>query len=519
MPEYPESEILTAHLPCPACGSHDALTEYTDGHTYCFSCRTHTCAAGTPKEPTKMSKQLIQTTGQYPVLTKRRISEATIRKFNYQTAETPAGIVHIAPYYNHSDELCAQHLRGAGKKFSWRGNTDKIQLFGQRLWNQGNRKVIITEGELDCMSISQIQDNKWPVVSIPSGAQGAAKAIKDNLDWLETFQEVVICFDTDQPGETAAMECAQILSPGKAKIAKLPLKDASDMLQAGRGKELLECIWNASTYRPEGIISGTDLWDAILKEPVKGHMTPFEKLNELTYGIRPAELWLFTAGSGIGKSTIVHEIGYKLLMQDKLKIGVMALEEPKEKTAKRYISIHINKPIYIDQTGITEATLRDAFDKTIGQKPCRFELYDHFGSTDIDLLIGKIRYMLVALDVDILILDHISIVVSGLDAGAISEGERRTLDILMSKLKSLTVETNKTILAVAHLKRPEQGKSWNEGKEPRLTDLRGSAALEQLSDMVIALYRDQSSEEESNTAGIIVLKNRPIGPVGKAGYV
>lgn len=37
-----ESELLRAHLPCPHCGSHDALAEYTDGHTYCFSCQHET---------------------------------------------------------------------------------------------------------------------------------------------------------------------------------------------------------------------------------------------------------------------------------------------------------------------------------------------------------------------------------------------------------------------------------------------------------------------------------------------
>ena len=129
------------------------------------------------------------------------------------------------------------------------------------------------------------------------------------------------------------------------------------------------------------------------------------------------------------------------------------------------------------------------------------------------------RYMLTGLDVDVIILDHISITVSGLEGNEISEGERRTLDILMTKLRSLVEETGKTIIAISHLKRPEAGKSWNEGREPRLTDLRGSASLEQLSDVVIALYRDQTDEKAANDAGILVLKNRPVGITGAAGRV
>lgn len=207
-------------------------------------------------------------------------------------------------------------------------------------------------------------------------------------------------------------------------------------------------------------------------------------------------------------------------MQDGLKIGVMALEESKRRTAERYLSIYLSQPLHLNRDGISEAKLREAFDRTIGQEPCRFELYDHFGSTDVDGLMSKIRYMFVGLGVDIVVLDHISIVVSGLEGNEISESERRTIDVLMTKLRSLVQETGKTVLAISHLRRPPSGgKSWNEGKEPTLTDLRGSGALEQLSDVVVALSRDQSDASKSDIGKLLVLKNRPVGITGEAGYV
>lgn len=470
-----------------------------------------------------MSSALI-TSGLEPFsggLATRKLDAHTLIKFDYKKYlnKSKNKVYHVAPYYDQKGSLVAQHLRGQDKEFTWRGTMTGVQLFGRRLWSNGGRMVVVTEGELDCMSLSQLQDNKWPVVSIPSGVGSAVQSFKDNLEWLEAFDSVVICFDNDEPGRKAAKEVAQVLSPGKAKIAQLPLKDPSDMLMAGRGKDLMSCIWNAAVYRPDGIISGPELLQAVLSEPSTGYPTPYAGLDEKTYGIRMGELWLFTAGSGIGKSTVIHEIGYDLLMRSNLKLGVMALEEPKEKTAKRYPSIYLNKPLYLPGHDVSIGKMTEAFEKTIGQQPARFELYDHFGSSETDVLISKIRYMLVALDVDVLILDHISIVVSGLEGDSISEGERRTIDILMSKLKKLTVETGKTILAIVHLKRPETGKSWNEGKEPRLTDLRGSAALEQLSDVVVALYRDQTNEQRENQSGILVLKNRPVGYTGKAGMV
>ena len=517
-----ESTAIRTHRPCPHCGSHDALAEYTDGHTYCYSCETYTNPTKKIKkeDKQKMSGKLITNLTEYPILTKRKLTEDTLRKFEYKCyIKNGNQIQHVAPYYDKNLNLKAQHIRGADKQFSWRGEPDDIQLFGQKLWSAGGKRLTITEGEIDAMTISQIQEHKWAVVSIPSGVGSAVQSVKDNLEWVTSFEKVILCFDSDEQGQKAAKAVAVILPPGKAQIAHLPLKDPSDMLQAGRAKELISCLWNASEYRPDGILDGTTLWEELIKEPEKGIMTPYPELNTATQGIRKGELWLFTAGSGIGKSTIVHEIGYKMLMEHNLKIGVMALEESKRRTAERYVGLYLNTPIHLNREGISEAKLKNAYDKTIGQQPCKFVLYDHFGSTQADVLINKMRYMLTGLGVDIIILDHISITVSGLEGDAISEGERRTLDILMTKLRSLVEETGKTIIAISHLKRPETGKSWNEGREPRLTDLRGSASLEQLSDVVIALYRDQTDEKSSNDAGILVLKNRPVGITGTAGRV
>lgn len=521
-----DSEIVNSHLPCPDCGSSDALALYSDGHTYCFSCRRERQGTKTRKQPErsgkkKMALPLIKDAVEYPKLTKRKLTEETLRKFGYTCRERFNKIWHVAPYYGKDGTLIAQHLRGPEKDFKWAGDTSRLPLFGMQLWNpESAKRVVVTEGEIDCMTVSQIQDNKWPVVSIPSGVGSAAQAFRDNLEWLEAFETVVICFDSDDPGQKAAAQCAALLSPGKATIARLPLKDPSDMYVAGRGKELISCLWNAAPYRPEGILSGTSLWDEIIKDPVPGHMTPYPGLNAATLGIRPQELWLFTAGSGIGKSTVVHEIAYKLLMEDNLKIGVMALEESKRRTAERYLGIYLNRPLHLSREGVSEAKIREAFEKTVGQEPCRFELYDHFGSNDPDLLISKLRYMFVGCGCDIVVLDHISIVVSGLDGNEISEGERRALDVLMTKLRSLVQETGKTVLAISHLRRPPSGgKSWNEGKEPTLTDLRGSGALEQLSDVVIALSRNQADPNKADIGKLLVLKNRPVGITGEAGYV
>lgn len=504
-----DSEAVQTHVPCPLCGSHDAATIYSDGHLYCFSCQGYVPG---DRGGYTVSRELL--TGlDYVSLNKRKITAETCQKYGYGVTTVGDKTYQVAPYYDQDNNLVAQHLRGADKSFSWRGQPKNLQLFGQQLFSGNGKMVVVTEGEIDCLTVSQVQGNKWPVVSLTNGVGSAVKAFKDNLEWLESYEKVVICFDMDEPGRKAAEQAAQVLSPGKAYVMELPLKDPNDMLQAGKTEELINRIWQAKPYRPDGIISGADLWDEIIKEPEKGYKTPFHKLNTMTEGIRKKELWLLTAGSGIGKSTIVHELAYDLMMNHGCTIGVMALEESKRRAAERYLSIYLNKPLHLSREGVTEEQLKAAYDATIGQEG-RFYLYDHFGSSDIDTLMSRIRFMAVTCNIDFLILDHISIVVSGLrDAGT---DERKQIDTLMTMLRSLVEETGIGVLGVVHLKRPPQGESWNEGKEPSLTDLRGSGGLEQLSDMVIALSRNQTDEEQGNKVKLVVLKNRFTGVIGAA---
>ena len=512
---------VTHRTPCPHCrdkgGDYDGdnLCWYEDGHGFCFACQTWFPAEGhdggeRKERTTRMSKNLLPD-GEFKALAKRKLTANTLAKFGYSISELNGQGIHIAPYYDQHGELCAQHIRFPDKSFIWRGAAKGVQMFGQHLWREGGKRIVITEGEIDAMSVSQLQDNKWAVVSLPSGVGSAVKSVTDNLEYLESFENVILCFDNDEPGRDAVQKVAPLFTPGRVQIAVLPLKDASDMMQAGRGAEVIQCLWQAKTYRPDGIVSAKDLLDDLLTDPPKGYTTPYPKLNEMLQGVRKGELFLATAGSGIGKSTLIHEIARHFVKEHGLTVGIMALEESKKRTLERYVGMELNIPIHAPKgrAQVTKEQLTEAFNTVAAGDKLWF--YDHFGSTDIDNLLTKIRYMIKALNIDFLVLDHISIVVSGIST---DEGERKTIDMLMTALRSLIEETGVGILAIVHLKRPDKGKSYNEGRQVSLTDLRGSGSLEQLSDVVVALERNQQDENASDLALIRVLKSRLIGFVG-----
>lgn len=519
------SRIVESNLPCPNCSSSDAYALYDDGHGYCFSCTGFVRGDATDDYMESRSAQQkagLITDGYYDLIG-RGLTIDTLKMFGYQGGiysppSKPDGKSYnipcqIAPFYDLSGtKLVAQKIRMAGKAFAATGDLDKAGLFGQQLWKPGGKRLVITEGEIDAMSYAQVMGLGWEVVSIPNGVNSGPKAIRRNLEFVDSFAEVVFLFDSDEKGMEAAKVCAELITPGRAKIAKLPLKDANDMLVANRIKELKEAVWNAVPYRPDGILLGSDISLDDLKTAVpRGLSYQFPGLDAKLHGIRKREIVMFTAGSGVGKSTMVKEIGYHLTVHHGKKVGCIFLEESYRKSGQSFVAIDNNVPLIRLQEEpdcISDEAWATSYEKCV--VPNAF--YDSWGSSEVEHIMNKARYLAVGLQCDFIILDHVSMVVSGLDVD-----ERKTLDMLMTSLRQFVENTDVGLIAVCHLAR-RPGKTYTEGSQISLSDLRGSAGIEQISDIVIAQERNQQDESEPDVHTIRVLKNRPVGKLGTCGY-
>lgn len=505
------------HIACEHCGSTDANSLYDDGHQHCFACNTTVRDsdydewtikrdAVAPRKATPMDIK-----GQFKSIPDRGISQATCEKYGV----TSDGDNQYYPYTDSDGVRVAVKQRNVpSKSFSISGDFKGASLFGQHLFHAGGKAVTVTEGELDALAAFQMQGSLYATVSIRNGAQAALKDCKAQYEWLNSFESVVICFDADEPGKKAAKEVAELFG-NKAKIVqhKSGFKDACDYLVAGATKDFVNEWWRASPYVPDGIVNAADLWEEISKpEPVAEAQYPWQGLNKLLYGIRPAELITVTAGSGLGKSQFLREILFNLLKTTTWNIGGLFLEESTRKTARSIMSLHANKLLHLPDTPTTEQELKEAFDATLGSN--RIYLFDHFGSSDVDNISNRIRYMAKACDCRVVFLDHISIVVSGQDLG----DERKAIDNMMTKLRTLVQELNITLICVSHLRRPQGNQGHEDGGSVSLSQLRGSGAIAQLSDAVITLERNSmaENEDERHLTKIAVAKNRYNGETGPA---
>lgn len=507
------SGFIETNLPCPDCGSSDALALNENGNTKCFSCGKYTVHENNKTNMTKEEKQKKNADflyGDLLPIAPRGIHLDTCKKYGYYVGDYNGQRVHIANYRNFEGELVGQKIRDKDKNFTINGKITG-HFFGQHLWPNGGKKLIVCEGEIDALTVSQLGSNKYPCISIPSGTNSAKAAFKKNLKWLELFDEVVLMFDMDEPGQKAVSECVSILPPGKAYIAKLPGKDPNALLMQGKAQDVVRAMFDAKQWSPTNIIDGADLFERISTIKKNDSVPyPFPGLNLKTKGLRKGEISLFCAGSGVGKSQVCRQIAHHLLTQTKdKKVGYIALEENIERSAQGVLGLELGKLLHLDDFTVDDKYIK-AFNKTVGSG--RFFLYDHWGSLNTDQLLSHIRYLVKALGVEYVVLDHISIVVSGMSESEMGN-ERRAIDVLMTKLRTLVEESNFALILVSHLKRPEGNRGYEDGIMPNLSALRGSQSLSQLSDICVALSRDLQGEDK-NITKLSVLKNRFSGDTG-----
>jgi len=410
------------------------------------------------------------------------------------------------PYYTLDGVLQGIKIKTKRKDFLYEGvSTDT--LFGQHLFPSTGKRVVITEGELDAASCYEAMSG-WPMVSLPHGAASAKKDIQKQIPWLQGYEEIVLFFDHDEPGRKAAEDAASVLPPGKVKIARMvSYKDASDAIQENDHEEVRKAIWNAKPYRPDGIVDGKSLYKLVTTPELPcAYEYHFKGLQEKLHGIRYGELTTITAGSGTGKTSFCRELAARLCDQGE-SVGILELESNNRRTALGLMSVAAQKPLHIGEHD--EDELRAAFERSIAN--WNLYCFDGFGSYDPDLIYNRIEYMATGLDCKVIFLDHLSILLSGLDGD-----ERRMIDVTMTRLRSLVERTGIALFLVSHLRRTNTDHNHEEGARVTLGQLRGSAAIAQISDQVIALERDQQTDAARSLTTVRVLKNRYSGEVGVA---
>jgi twinkle protein len=440
--------------------------------------------------------------GSYAALPARHIDEESCRKFGYRLSKD--GRWQIADYRDSAGKVVAQKLKDRNKNFHWKGSPKRVCLWGQHLWQAvGKTALVITEGEIDALSVSQVQGHEWPVVSLQNGAQGAKKAIAAQFSWVTSFHKVVLFFDNDDPGREAAAEVAAMLPVGKAYIAAFPdhYKDANDALRANDQKAIINAIRRARKWSPEGIWDIGDLIEQALIQPEIGLPWWDERLTAATYGRRWGELYALGAGTGVGKTDwLMQQIAFDVSTLNQ-NVGVLFLEQHTVETAQRIAGKIDGAQYHLPNTETDRGQLR----KTLESLGGRVKLYDSWGNADWEGVEQFIRFVNATEGTKIFYLDHLT-------AMADPDNERASLERIMKAMARLTNELKIIVTFVSHLATPE-GKPHEEGGRVMARHFKGARAIAFWSFFMFGLERNTQAEDpnERDIGLLRVIKDRFTG--------
>lgn len=523
------SDILS-HSQCPDCASRgkdthkDNLCEYENGY-HCHACGYNSFKDDSPRKEVPVLAGDLLKGGEYVAISDRKLTADTCRKYDIKTQK---GVL-IFGLRDSEGNLVCQKLKYPNGKRDCKGNQSDAVLFGRHLFKAGGKRIVVTEGELDAPSVYQTISAKssWPVVSIIGGADNSDKGnkvaneIKKNYDYLNSFDEIVFCFDNDEVGKKSTDAVVGLFPPGKVFVTQLTFNDPSDYLQKNKSQELYKDVWASPAWRPDGIVEISEVPDRVDMGDILRYISPQMTMKML--GRKPYTMTGLVSGTGSGKTTLAMQQTNKDL-KDGIRVGGIFLEGSPTNTLQDLAGITMGVRVrqILAQRDLIEqfpelqehAEYVDNLDDdelahTIHEikKEKNLVLLDHFGRADPDEILKSIEHLSIGMGCQEIILDHISKVQCATNSD---------LDDFVDGLQSLTKRLPSHITIVSQLNQGDGNTTHEQGKRTTLKDIRGSQKVVSSFDEIIAFSRNQTAEcsIERNTVIIDSLKNRIGGYTG-----
>lgn len=505
---------------------------------FCFACDTYVpdpygdkpADYEPPKRVTKSPEEVareLEELAACPTVdfTNRKLRADSLKHFEItaglseQDGETV--VTHHYPYYDEVGQLVGYKVRLVARKYFWFvGSVKGSKLFGwQQALATGAKRLFITEGELDAVALYQaLLDNqrgtKWEnylpaVVSLGSGASSARDAISKHLNEItKNFKEVVLVFDTDEPGRAATEEVLKVLPT--AKTVTLPCKDPNECLIQGRSKALCNAVlFKAETAKNTRLVMGSSLHDSARKQAEWGFSWPWPGLTKLTRGFRLGETVYFGAGVKMGKSELVNALAKHCIVDHGWPVFMAKPEEANRKSYQMLCSKAAGK-IFHDPNIPFDFEAYDQASKLIGDKAMFLDLYQHMGWKELkaDILLA------VHLGAKAVFIDPITNLVNGESAAE----QNTMLQDIAQELAAMAKDLNIIVFIFCHLKAPTNGESHERGGRVFSHQFAGSRAMMRSCNLMIGLEGNKDPAlppEKRNMRTLVLLEDREFGATGE----
>ena len=517
---------------CTDCGSSNAKQVFNkeDGtqDAFCYACDKYD-PMGNHTTVTKNYKEYTQTMTMPDVsklksleIPDRMISKDTVEYYGVRLALSEVDGTTITEHYypdHNNGELIGYEVRDCvSKNFKAIGNRKgSFDLWGQSLAPLA-RKLFITEGRLDAMSLHQVIIDNTPakyaqykpaVVSLTRGVSSAVKDILHNKEFISKYEEVILVLDNDEAGKKATKDILKLLP--MAKTAILSEKDASDMLVRGKSKELYQAaVWNSQVVRQGEVVDVSDFIEKAMEKPQMGLSFPWPSITKLCFGVRPHTLLVIGAAPKIGKSDFCYQLVHHLVYNEKVKVGIFDLENSPVKTAKKIAS----KEAKLDFTRPDKVYSDDLLRNTLTSLDGKVRFYDRSGSRDWEDIRVAIEEMHLLDGINTFIIDPLTALVSRLDSSSAND----KLNEICTDMADLVSNYPINIFCFSHVNpKPKSSKSHEQGGKVLSGEFTGSRAMEKWFHYGIGISRDRSEDcpaEEKNMSRFTLLFDREYGQSG-----
>ncbi len=463
-------------------GIHDPKFEqYTSGKSY------------RKPQPPKVARKAETGSAVFQYLTGRGLTAETIAAFRIgETAEVGPfegwkadkpmrGPWIVLPSFRNGELVACKYLhvqRKDGKKFTLVEPGCQPVLFGWQAVPDNCRVIVLTEGEIDAMTMYQYG---FPALSVPfgGGAAGKQQWIETEFPNLERFEKIILALDQDEEGKRAVEEIINRLGRHRCRIAALSFKDANECLQQGvTTEQMAEIISSAASLDPSELKAPTVWTDAVIEEfyppggEPPGFLLPW-KMRKRPVRFQRGEVTILTGMNGHGKTLVLLQIMIAAMSQGE-RVCIGSFEIHPRKTLYRMARQALGKELP------ERAEVRGCLEWFDG----KLWIFDVLGTASTARILEVFRYARCRYGVTSFIIDSL------LKCGINSEdypAQKKFLD----QLNDFVNETNTHVVLIAHAR-----KGQDEATPPGKFDVKGSGDITDLASNVWSCWRNKLKESD-----------------------
>ena len=479
------------------------------------------------KQLKQLQKPPVPTEPALEYLQSRGISRETADAYHITTRTDNPDIL-VFPIYDENGKMVNVKYRNTRYvKGETRGSKEWFQtgcvpyLYGIQTWNGSTDRMILCEGQMDCMSVheSDVQN----AFSVPGGAKGFTWW-PPSYDFVSKFSEIIIFGDYENGKITLLEEMKQRFSGIVRHVREddyLDCKDANEILQKYGKEQVKKCIDNAVLLPVKDVVDLAEVEDVDISQLEK-LPTGIKRLDKLLYGGLPfGGVHLIGGRTGTGKSTLASmflvnavEHGYtcfaysgelpNYLFKAWMSFQVAGRNHVFEKTNQWQETIY----------GISESNKKLISEWYRG----KIYIFDNSvmdGNDETANLVEIVRRVIQQYGARVILLDNLMTAMTMEKVSGEDQYERQT--DFMNKLRSIAVRYNVMILLVAHKRKAVAAIDEND-------EFAGSSNIANLAMLTVTFSRvekknnDEQDDNYENTRILRVPKNRLFGKVETDGY-